>query len=145
MFVGKPNVIVPATTFGEVTPHRVAAELPGWHQDLPPLARGEDVPIPPEVVRHALDPGESMVLSLALQKRASGDDVEVVLDDGRGRRAAKALGLDLVGTAGLILRAKAEGLLRKSERVEDVLNALVRAGMYLGPKDRAAIIKAADE
>ena len=47
-----------------------------------------------------------MVLSLALHLRAGGDDVEVVLDERKGRRAAAALGLSLVGTAGLVLRRR---------------------------------------
>jgi len=138
-------VIVPSTTFDEVTPLPAAASLPGWHPDLPPIAVEPDVPIPPEVIRHALDLGESMVLALALHLQAGGDEVEVVLDERRGRRAATALGLSLVGTAGLVLRAKAAGLLAGSELVRDVLDSLDREGMYLGTELRAAILDAAGE
>jgi predicted nucleic acid-binding protein len=145
LFVGGPGVIVPATTFGEVADPPVATSLLGWHPDLPPIAVEADVPIPPEVIRHALDRGESMVLALALHLRAVGADVEVVLDERRGRRAAAVLGLPLVGTAGLILRAKAEGVLAGSERVQDVLDALEREDMYLGAELRAAILEAAGE
>jgi uncharacterized protein len=97
------------------------------------------------VIRHALDLGESMVLALALHLQAGGDEVEVVLDERRGRRAAAALGLSLVGTAGLVLRAKAAGLLAGSELVRDVLDSLDREGMYLGTELRAAILDAAGE
>ena len=145
LFVSKPNVIVPETTFGEVASTRLATDLPGWHRGLPPLAVEADVPVPREIIRYALDPGESMVLALALHRRASEDDVEVVLDDRKGKRVAQALGLDVVGTAGLIIRAKAEGLMPASERVGDVVDQLVRAGLYLGAKDKAAILEAADE
>ena len=145
LFVGEPNVIVPLAAFGEVTPLPAATSLPGWHPDLPPIAVEPDVPIPPEVIRHALDRGESMVLALALHFQAGGDDVEVVLDERRGRRAAAALGISLVGTAGLILRAKAEGLLGGSELVRDLLDSLEREGMYLGTELRAAILEAAGE
>jgi predicted nucleic acid-binding protein len=86
-----------------------------------------------------------MVLTLALHHRAVGNDVEAVLDERRGRRAAKALAIPLVGTVGLILRAKAEGLLGGFERVADVLDALEREGMYLGPELRAEILEAANE
>ena len=86
-----------------------------------------------------------MVLALALRLKADGNDVEVVLDERKGRRAAAALGLPRVGTAGLIGRAKAEGVLAGSERVRDVLDALEREGMYLGAEVRAAILEAADE
>src|SRR5256885_2278103 len=63
----------------------------------------------PKSSEFALDPGEAMVLALALARRAAGDDVEVALDEKKGRRAAETLGLPLVGTAGLLLRAKADG------------------------------------
>ncbi len=106
LFVGESTVIVPSTTFSEVAPLKVATNLPGWHSGLPPIAIEPDVLIPTEVVRHALDRGESMVLAMALHLRAGGDDVEVVLDERRGRRAAAALELSLVGTAGLVLRAR---------------------------------------
>jgi predicted nucleic acid-binding protein len=145
LFVGEPKVIVPMTTVGEVTSQPVAASLPGWHPDLPPITLEPDVPIPPEVFRHALDRGESMVLAVALRLQAGGEDVEVVLDERKGRRAAKALAIPLVGTAGLILRARAEGMLASSERVGDVLDALEREGMYLGTELRAEILEAADE
>ena len=145
LFLGEPKVIVPSTTFGEVTTLPVAMSLPGWHPGLSPIAIEPDVSIPPEVIRHALDRGESMVLALALHLRAGGDEVEVVLDERRGRRAAAALDLSLVGTAGLVLRAKAAGLLAGSELVRDVLDSLEREGIYLGTELRAAILEAADE
>lgn len=145
LFSGQSKVLVPSTTFSEVVPLRVATSLPGWHLGLPPIAIEPDVPIPPQVIRYALDRGESMVLALALQLRASGDDVEVVLDERKGRRAAAALELSLVGTAGLVLRAKAEGLLAGSELVRDLLDSLEREGMYLGNDLRALILEAADE
>jgi len=53
--------------------------------------------------------------------------------------------LFVVGTAGLVLRAKAEGLLAGSELVRDVLDSLEREGMYLGSELRASILEAADE
>ncbi len=145
LFVGESKVIVPSTTFSEVAPLQVATSLPGWHSGLPPITIEPDVLIPTEVVRHALDRGESMVLAMALYLRAGGDDVEVVLDERRGRRAAAALELSLVGTVGLVLRAKAEGLLAGSELVRDVLDSLEREGMYLGTELRASILEAADE
>jgi predicted nucleic acid-binding protein len=145
LFVGAPMVIVPAATFAEVAAGQDAASLPGWHPNLPPIAIEDDVAIPPEVTRCALDRGESMVLAVALHLRAGGGDVEVVLDERRGRRAATELGLRLVGTAGLILRAKAESLLAPGEKVADVLDALEEQGMYLGADLRAVILESAGE
>ena len=62
LFVGESKVILPSTTFSEVAPLQMATSLPGWHSGLPPIAVETDASIPPEVIRHALDRGESMVL-----------------------------------------------------------------------------------
>ena len=83
-----------------------------------------------------------MVLALALSLRAAGDDVEVVLDDKRGRRAAQLLGLRLVGTAGLLVIAKAEGRIKD---IAPLLDQLERAGMYLTGTLRQSILDAAEE
>lgn len=83
-----------------------------------------------------------MVLALALSLGAAGDDVEVVLDERRGRRAARALGLGLVGTAGLMVVAKHEG---RIGRVAPLLDQLEGAGMSLGIALRRAILKVAGE
>ncbi len=54
-----------------------------------------------------LGAGESEVLSLALG--LSG--YHAVLDDAAGRRSAEALGIPFIGTGGLLLLAKKEGLI----------------------------------
>ncbi len=138
--VGGREVVIPDAVHLEVAGG--PGPLPGRDPSAPGMRRDDDVPIPPEVVRHALDPGESMVLALALSLDSAGDDVEVVLDEKRGRRAARSLGLPLVGTAGLLVMAKHEG---RVARVAPLLDQLERAGMYLGGALREAILKAADE
>lgn len=62
--VGVSEVVVPRTVLDEVRDPR-SGMLPGWDPSLPPLGVVDDVPIPPDVLRFALDPGESMVLALA--------------------------------------------------------------------------------
>ena len=138
--VGGREVVIPDSVHREVAGS--TGPLPGWDPSLPPFRRDDDVPIPADVSRHALDPGESMVLALALSLGAAGDDVEVVLDERRGRRAARALGLGLVGTAGLLVVAKQEG---RIERVAPLLDQLERVGMYLGVALRRTILDVADE
>lgn len=78
LFLGVREVVVPATVLNEVGDPRLG-NLPGWDQSLPPLGVDADMSIPPDVWRYALDPGESMVLALALSYRAAAEDVEVVL------------------------------------------------------------------
>ena len=140
--VGGREVVIPDAVHREVAEASGSGSLPGWDPSLPRFRRDDDVPIPPEVLRHALDPGESMVLSLAPSLGTAGDDVEVVLDERRGRRAARVLGLSLVGTAGLLVVAKNEG---RIGRVAPLLDQLEQAGMYLGVILRRSILEVADE
>jgi Domain of unknown function (DUF3368) len=139
--VGVREVVVSAIVIGEVGDPRLG-NLPGWDQSLPPLGVDADVPIPPDVWRYALDPGESMVLALALSYRAAGEDVEVVLDERKGRRSARALGLTVIGTARLLILGKQGGQVHE---VKPLLDELERQGMYLGSQLRRQILETADE
>ena len=61
----------------------------------------------PAMIRATLDDGEAAVIQLALEQ-----DIELVcLDDLRGRRLAKAVGLSIVGVLGLLGKAKVLGLI----------------------------------
>jgi predicted nucleic acid-binding protein len=136
------EVLAPDAVFKEVEDPAAPGLLPGWDASVPPILRAGDVTVPPEVERFALDPGETMVLALALDRQAAGDDVEVVLDEKRGRRAAKALALPLIGTAALLVRAKADG---RVAAVAPLLDELEAQGMYLGEPLRRDILDLADE
>ena len=140
--VGGREVVIPDAVYREVAGESGSGPVPGWDPSLPPMRRDEDVPVPAEVLRHALDPGEAMVLALALSLGTAGDDVEVVLDERKGRRAARGLDLRLVGTAGLLVVAKAEG---RIERIAPLLDQLEQADMYLGDALRRTILEVADE
>jgi predicted nucleic acid-binding protein len=133
--------VVPATVLKEVEYFRVGAQ-PGWEgtSDLPDLV--PDAQIPPEVKRHALDPGEAMVLAVALADKAAGEDVEVVIDERKGRQAALALDLPVIGTAGLLILGKRCGQVRE---VRPLLDELERQGMYLGNQLRRDILDLANE
>jgi predicted nucleic acid-binding protein len=61
----------------------------------------------PEMIRATLDDGEAAVIQLALEQGIS----MVCLDDLRGRRLAKAVGLSVVGVLGLLGKAKTLGLI----------------------------------
>jgi predicted nucleic acid-binding protein len=68
--------------------------------------------------------GEQSVLTLALKRPGS----RAVLDDGQARKAAKALGIPLVGTVGVIVAAKRRGLITE---VVSLFHAIQAAGMYV--------------
>lgn len=62
--------------------------------------------------------GESEAIALAMEE---GTDVFIVLDDKKARRIAKQLGLKVIGTVGLLLRAKKKGIVTE---IKPILNAL---------------------
>lgn len=140
--VGGHEVVIPDAVNREVADARGLGPLSGWDPSLSPMRRHDDVPVPPELLCHALASGESMVLAQTLSLATTGNDVEVVLEEKRGRRAAQALGLRLVGTAGLLVIAKATG---RIERITPLLDQVEEAGMYLGDALRKVILDVADE
>lgn len=96
------SLIIPQTVTDEVQagdendPAR-AALLGGW---------GQIIPTPPISVALAalhLDAGEEAVLAVALAHPGS----RAVIDDGKARTAARALFVPMIGTLGIIARARA--------------------------------------
>ncbi len=69
-----------------------------------------------------LDQGEAEVLALADELSAR----LVIIDERRGRRYAKRLGLRLTGTLGVLLAAKAKGLV---PAVAPLIDELVKEGL----------------
>ena len=93
------------------------------------LAAGWGVAVPcpdvdPQVLEWSLGPGETQVIAVA--RRAPRRTA--VLDDAAARRCGRALGVQLVGTLGVVLRAKIIGVLPSAA---DVLRALRSEGLYL--------------
>lgn len=79
-----------------------------------------------EVAVWSLGPGESGVLSLALDHLPC----RVVLDDLEARRCAKSFDIPVIGTLGVVLRAKRLGLIPKAR---PVIEQLLRHDFYLSP------------
>jgi len=71
-----------------------------------------------------LDEGEAQAIALAME---SGD-VFVVLDDKKARSIAKRMGLRVMGTIGILLRAKRKGAITK---LKPLLNSLREVGFYM--------------
>ncbi len=85
-----------------------------------------------------LDAGEAAVIQLALDEGIG----TVCIDERAGRRLAAAVGLTVVGTLGLILRAKREGLLPS---VRPVLDRLQAVGIWYDGELIAQVLRAANE
>lgn len=126
------RVYITATVREEVLPGTAAfpdaavlalALQEGWLEvvDAPPSAFK---PLNPGV-----DAGEASAIHTACAWRDAGDAVLLVMDDRAGRLEAKAHGLALIGTAGVIGLAKTEGLISAAR---PVLGRLAGAGYYLG-------------
>jgi predicted nucleic acid-binding protein len=82
-------------------------------------------PAPPETWSFsALDSGEASTIALA---REHADSL-VLMDDALGREQAAALGLDVLGVAGVLLAAKRAGIV---EALRPLLDRLARRGFTL--------------
>lgn len=122
------SVLVTASVWEEVTrshkaneTERLAAALKAGN-----LGVVEDPSDVPEAILAArLDSGESSALALGLQMSAA-----VLIDEKRGRRVAGTLGMHVVGTAGLLLRAHEDGLLPS---LRASLERLQASGYFLSP------------
>lgn len=117
-------------------PERVAAEV-GAQSDgersLAEIARHDgfrvvpSTPVPPAIEAWDLGPGESQVLALTLSVPGS----RAVLDDLAARRCAQSLGLSVIGTLGVVLRARSTG---RIPAARPVLDELRRKGLYVSTK-----------
>jgi predicted nucleic acid-binding protein len=119
-----PQILVPTTVSHEI--HRRGGTDPTVQvlEKTPWLREVEPGPDSPRVVPWALGPGETSVLSWALAHPGS----LAVIDDLAGRRCAEVLGIPLIGTLGLVLRAKNRGDLPAAG---PVVERLREVGMYL--------------
>ncbi len=123
------RVIIPPAVRRELGPSR----LPEWI-----VERALTHPIDRRVLAARLDPGEREAIALALELGAG----RLLLDDRAGRRLARALGLRIAGTAGLLLTAKRAGLLPE---VRSDLEALRASGFRLSAGVVEAILVEAGE
>jgi predicted nucleic acid-binding protein len=84
-----------------------------------------------------LDAGERAAIALALQTHAI-----LLIDERRGRASATALGLQVLGTLGLLVLARDAGLI---ERIRPLTDALTRSGYYFAPALVQRVLAAAGE
>lgn len=120
------EALVTATVWQEVVREPHPTELPrlhaahrsGWLKLVPgSIAWPANHPVP------LLDAGELSAIALAHARGAT-----VLLDERRGRAAATALGLHVLGTLGLLVRARDAGLVA---RVRPLAEALMAGGYFL--------------
>ncbi len=71
-------------------------------------------------LRTQMDAGEAETIALAMEL----GDVILILDDKKARRVAQQIGLKVIGTVGMLLRAKRQGVIAE---IKPFLTALVQA------------------
>ena len=108
--------------------------LPEWVKISAAVAVPREVADCPD-----LDAGETEALALALQIQADA----VLLDEAAARLAAVQLQLPFIGIAGILLRAKAHGLIAAVRPVLDRLRA--EAAFWLAPAFQAEVLRLAGE
>lgn len=122
------EVLVTDTVWHEVTAAPARAEHAALHAALQQgrlqLAR-DPTDVPAALAGVVLDEGERTALALAL---AAGCDV--LIDERRGRRVAHEAGLQVLGTLGVLLRARQLGLIGP---VRPLAERLVGSGYHLAP------------
>lgn len=75
----------------------------------------------------SLDKGESEVIALAIEKNAEG----VVIDEKKGRKVAKEMGLKVIGTLGMLALANTKGIV---EDIEKVIKEVKDQGFFISDK-----------
>jgi len=124
------EITVPPAVVLETTP---TVELPSWIAVMP-LRLGLDL----RTVKSSFGTGESEAISLGLELRPD----RVILDDEPARRLARRLGLNVIGTLGLLLSAKRHGLI---PGLQSQMDALVSTGFFIGPELYDQILDLAGE
>ncbi len=94
--------------------------------------------VPDSIVEFDLDAGEMEVLAWA----HSNPGFVAVVDDGAARKCAKDLGIPCIGTLGIILKAKKQGLVSK---VKPVMQELVDVGLYVDRETLEEVLRRAGE
>lgn len=121
--IGRLDLLGAAVTL----PAAVVSEVLAGREDDPArraieaglFPAGVPVDVPDVIMEWGLGAGESAVL--ALTRSAPGS--EAVLDDAQGRRCARALGIPVIGTLGLVVRAARHGVIPAAAPVVRELRA----------------------
>jgi predicted nucleic acid-binding protein len=122
--IGASRVMVPQSVFDEVTTTQHADRAAHSVAEADWIERVAALPIPGGVLEWDLGLGESCVIAACLQMIGAGP----VIDDLSGRKCALALGLQPIGTLGVVIAAHRRGHL---DDPRQVLLDLRDSGMWL--------------
>lgn len=132
------QVVVPATVIREIESGDSRDAAVAAVRSSSGLRVVPDVEVSAEVRSWQLDPGESQVLAMALERVGCG----VVIDDLAARRCAARASVPMIGTIGLVALARQRGTLKAAA---PVYRALRDAGLFLAPALIKAVLAQFDE
>ena len=103
--------------FGEVTVTEVVKSefvdpLPQWITITNPSSNFH------KGLHYILDPGEASSIGLAFEL----EDCLLIIDELKGRKIAKELGIEITGTLGVLLNAKQKGIINSIKPIIDKIN-----------------------
>lgn len=106
-------------TITDIIRGEVHADLPSWiivstKYDLQQF----------QILQLELDPGEASAIALAF----SNPNCKIIIDENKGRSVAKRLGLNVIGTIGIIIKAKDQGVIVSGKVIID---KLIEHGFWL--------------
>jgi predicted nucleic acid-binding protein len=113
-----PDAVADELLAGPVNDSARLAVAGGWGQ------RSSARQCPSTLLEWGLGAGETSVLAVALEHQPC----TAVLDDAAARAAARTLGIPVLGTIGVVLRARQGGLIAS---VGEVILELRQAGLYI--------------
>jgi len=100
--------------FGEI--------LPGWIK-----VKSANSATLERILNLNLDKGEASAIALCLEQSS---DVLLIIDERKGRRIAKELGINLIGTIGIILRANQLGIIKN---LKETIELIEEVGFRISP------------
>lgn len=129
------EVLMPKKVFEEVS------QLVHFGIDITPFLSAPWLKIIPinnyflyEQLLQDLDEGEAEAIVLAQEKQANF----VLIDELQGRRKATELGLHVLGTVGVLMKAKELGIITE---IKHWLDTLKTSGFWLNPRFEAQILR----
>jgi predicted nucleic acid-binding protein len=132
-----PAVVVPDAVIGEICAGEgKTVRHCGLEHGRTVVARA-DIPLTASIECWDLGSGESQVIAHCV-----GRERWAVLDDRAARRCAATHNVPVIGTLGIVLRAKRAG---RIQRARPLVEALIAAGMFLEHEFMERVLTSVDE
>lgn len=134
--IGRLNLL--ETVFQQITitpevSQEFGEPLPEWIMIEPATDRQKQLLLELEV-----DKGEASAIALALEKI----DALLILDEKKGRKVAQSLGINTLGTLGILIKAKESGVL---PLIKPEIDKLEQSGFRISDDLKTKILRSVDE